>query len=77
MNRLPMAIVLPMQMGKQRKAENPMLWVGRMNEIQARAREIVQAELIFVYNNQAVGDFDFLPLLIERKHISIFFFKKV
>lgn len=32
----------------QLKAENQMLWVGRMNEIQARAREIVQTELIFV-----------------------------
>ncbi len=32
---------------EQLKAENPMLWVGRMNEMQARAREIVQAELIF------------------------------
>lgn len=73
MNRLLPAIALPKQMGKQRKAENPMLWDGRMNEVQARAREIVQAELIFVYNNQAVGDFGFLPLLIERKHISIFF----
>lgn len=73
MNRLLPAIALPKQMRKQRNAENPMLWVGRMNEIQARAREIVQAELIFVYNNQAVGDFGFLPLLIERKHISIFF----
>ena len=33
---------------EQLKAENSMLWVGRMNEIQARAREIVQTELIFV-----------------------------
>ena len=32
----------------QLKEENQMLWVGRMNEIQARAREIVQTELIFV-----------------------------
>ena len=29
------------------KAENAMLWVGKMNEIQARAREIVNAELIY------------------------------
>ena len=34
---------------EQLKAENPMLWVGRMNEIQARAREIVYADII--YNN--------------------------
>lgn len=33
---------------EQLKAENPILWVGKMNEIQARAREIVQTELIFV-----------------------------
>lgn len=30
------------------KAENQMLWIRKMNEIQARAREIVQTELIFV-----------------------------
>lgn len=29
------------------KAEQPMLWVGRMNEIRSRAREIVNAELIY------------------------------
>ncbi|MBS6179162.1 MAG: TnpV protein [Proteus hauseri] len=29
------------------KAENVMLWIGKMNEIQARAREIVYAELIY------------------------------
>ena len=32
---------------EQLKVENPMLWVGRMNEIQARAREIVNAEIIY------------------------------
>lgn len=32
---------------EQLKAENPMLWIGRMNEIQARAREIVNAETIY------------------------------
>lgn len=32
---------------EQLKADNPMLWIGRMNEIQARAREIVNAELIY------------------------------
>lgn len=29
------------------KAENAMLWIGRMNEIRARAREIVNADLIY------------------------------
>lgn len=29
------------------KAENAMLWVGKMNEIQAMAGEIVNAELIY------------------------------
>lgn len=33
---------------EQPKAENSILWVRKMNEIQARAREIVQTELIFV-----------------------------
>ena len=33
---------------EQLKAENPILWVRKMNEIQVRAREIVQTELIFV-----------------------------
>ena len=32
---------------EQLKAENPMLWVGKMNEIHARAREIVNNTLIF------------------------------
>lgn len=32
---------------EQLKAENQMLWVGRMNEIQTRAREIVTAEIIY------------------------------
>lgn len=32
---------------EQLKAENPMLWVGRMNEIQARAREIVYVNIIY------------------------------
>ena len=32
---------------EQLKAENSMLWVGRINEIQARAREIVNAEIIY------------------------------
>lgn len=32
---------------EQLKAENPMLCVGRMNEIQARAREIINAEIIY------------------------------
>ena len=33
---------------EQLKAKNTMLWVGRMNEIRARVREIVQTELIFI-----------------------------
>ena len=32
---------------EQLKAENSMLWVGRMNAIQARAREIVNMEMIY------------------------------
>lgn len=32
---------------EQLKVEKPMLWVGRMNEIQARAREIVYADIIY------------------------------
>lgn len=30
------------------KAENPMEWVGRMNNIRSRAEEVVLAELIYV-----------------------------
>ena len=33
---------------EQLKEENPMLWVGRMNEIQARAKEIVNMEIIYI-----------------------------
>ena len=29
------------------KAENALLWIGRMNEIRARVREAVNAELIY------------------------------
>ena len=32
---------------EQLKVENPMLWVGRMNEIQTRAREIVYVDIIY------------------------------
>lgn len=32
---------------EQLKAETPMLWIGRMNEIQARVREIVNVEIIY------------------------------
>ena len=32
---------------EQLKAENPMLWVVRMNEIQARAREIINRKIIY------------------------------
>ena len=32
---------------EQLKAESPMLWVGKMNEIQASAREVVNNTLIF------------------------------
>lgn len=33
---------------EQLKAENPMLWVQQMNNIQNRAREIVNADVVFV-----------------------------
>lgn len=32
---------------EQLKVEKPILWIGRMNEIQARAREIIYSELIY------------------------------
>lgn len=32
---------------KQLKAKNPMLWVQRMNNIQNRARDVVNTELIY------------------------------
>ena len=37
-------------MTEQLKVEKPMLWVGRMNEIQTRAREIVYADIIYKQN---------------------------
>ena len=33
---------------EQLKSENPMLWVQQMNNIQNRAREIVNVEVVFV-----------------------------
>lgn len=32
---------------EQLKAENPLEWIGRMNNIQAYAREIVDKEMIY------------------------------
>lgn len=32
---------------EQLKAENAMLWVGKMNEIQSRAKEIVNMDIIY------------------------------
>lgn len=32
---------------EQFKVEKPVLWVGRMNEIQTRAREIVYVDIIY------------------------------
>ena len=32
---------------EQLKAQNQMLWVGRMNNIRARAEEIVREEIIY------------------------------
>ena len=32
---------------KQLKAENQMEWVGRMNNIRSRAKEVINNELIF------------------------------
>ncbi len=29
------------------KSENPLMWIGRMDEMQARTREIVGNELIY------------------------------
>lgn len=49
-----MMIILMKQMAdkagitEQLKEENPMWWVGKMNEMQAQAREIVNTEVIYV-----------------------------
>lgn len=32
---------------EQLKAENPILWIGKMNEIQTRTREIIYTEIIY------------------------------
>lgn len=37
---------------EQLKAENQMEWVGRMNNIANRAREIVNAEIIYIYEQR-------------------------
>ena len=36
---------------EQLKAENPMLWVQQMNNVQNRAREIVNNEIIYLAKN--------------------------
>ena len=46
------AIIRQMQhnegLDEKMKAQDPMLWVGRMNSIRERAEEIILAELIFI-----------------------------
>ena len=37
---------------EQLKAENLMLWVQKMNNIQNRAREIVNADVVYVLENK-------------------------
>ena len=49
---------------EQLKAENPMLWVVRMNEIQARAREIINREIILYFYHQ-------ISHMTELCHINI------
>ena len=39
--------ILKEKVTEKLKADNAMLWVGKMYEIQARAREIVNGELIY------------------------------
>ena len=41
------AIEMMFRLIEQMKAGNSMLWVGRMNEIRARAREIVNMKIIY------------------------------
>lgn len=47
MERITTAELAEAFIDEQLKAENQMLWVGRMNNIRSRATEIVNAELIF------------------------------
>ena len=47
MERITTAELAEAFIDEQLKAENQMLWVGRMNNIRSRVTEIVNAELIF------------------------------
>ena len=40
---------------EQLKADNAMLWVQKMNEIQSRVREIIYNEIIFVVTKQQIN----------------------
>ena len=60
---------------EQLKAENPMLWVVRMNEIQARAREIINREIIIHKRLERQGEISvalFLPLTIRHNYYILY-----
>lgn len=60
---------------EQLKAENPMLWVVRMNEIQARAREIINREIIQHKRLERQGEISvalFLPLTIRHNYYILY-----
>lgn len=60
---------------EQLKAENPMLWVVRMNEIQARAREIINREITIHKRLERQGEISvalFLPLTIRHNYYILY-----
>ena len=60
---------------EQLKAENPMLWVVRMNEIQARAREIINREINQHKRLERQGEISvalFLPLTIRHNYYILY-----
>lgn len=60
---------------EQLKAENPMLWVVRMNEIQARAREIINREIFLHKRLERQGEISvalFLPLTIRHNYYILY-----
>lgn len=52
---------------EQLKAEYAFEWIGRMNNIQVCAMEIVNEEIVYTYNRQAAEDKSSVALRLQKQ----------
>lgn len=52
---------------EQLKAEYALEWIGRMNNIQVCAMEIVNEEIVYTYNRQAAEDKSSVALRLQKQ----------